>query len=246
MQLQEIKSELLEKGDFEFFTKILFSQNTHIIAQNPKYTINVHLKDLLEHNQAYLTADLNEQFSDIELKALRQLYDARRSKISKLRKKLKAMIKVTPFVYFLTLTWRDDVLDSTIQKTRRTYVQRFLSSHNFIDYHANIDFGTSTEREHYHALIALKEDTLFEWSYGFYKYEPVTITSESISKLAKYVNKLTYHAYKDSTRNERAITPKQTFYPYNDFQVKMHGILKNRLQPTSDTAVFCETERVDY
>lgn len=52
---------------------------------------------------------------------------------------------------FLTLTFNDDALKTDI-KTRRVYVARCMRSLSS-DYVANIDYGTKSEREHYHGLF---------------------------------------------------------------------------------------------
>lgn len=54
---------------------------------------------------------------------------------------------------FLTLTFKDDALKATSQ-TRRVNVSRTLRDLS-CEYVGNIDFGTETEREHYHALVRL-------------------------------------------------------------------------------------------
>lgn len=51
---------------------------------------------------------------------------------------------------FLTLTFNDEAL-LLDEKTRRVYVSRLLRELS-LDYVANIDYGKTTEREHYHAL----------------------------------------------------------------------------------------------
>lgn len=100
---------------------------------------------------------------------------------------------------FVTLTFRDDVLDQTNVSTRRKYVSRFLKS--ISDYYvANIDYGVDdryTHREHYHALIVV--DWIdSSWEYGFTWFERVHDYSNPLT-LSKYVSKLCNHAIKDST-----------------------------------------------
>lgn len=54
---------------------------------------------------------------------------------------------------FITFTFSDQAL-KTDEKTRRVYVSRCLRDLSK-DYIANIDYGTKSEREHYHAIIRL-------------------------------------------------------------------------------------------
>ena len=101
---------------------------------------------------------------------------------------------------FLTLTFRDDVLASTSVETRRRYVSRFLKE-QCLFYAANIDFGSRNSREHYHAIVVPKTDSLDlqRWSYGANKAERVHPSETDIKKTSKYVTKLTCHAIKEST-----------------------------------------------
>lgn len=95
---------------------------------------------------------------------------------------------------FLTLTFRDDVLASTSQKTRRTYVSRFLKEQTR-DYVANIDFGDLRGREHYHSLYGSEFIVPTDWQYGTCHLEKVRSNPD---KIAQYINKITYHSTKDS------------------------------------------------
>lgn len=106
---------------------------------------------------------------------------------------------------FLTLTFKDEVLNGTTEKTRRKYVSRFLrelSNH----YVANIDYGKDdryTHREHYHALVLgkIRKKDLSYWSenIGFTHIRTVK-RRNSENAVAMYISKLTNHAIKDSTR----------------------------------------------
>lgn len=55
---------------------------------------------------------------------------------------------------FLTFTFTDKAL-TTDEKTRRVYVSRTLRDLSR-EYIANIDYGTKSEREHYHAIFRLR------------------------------------------------------------------------------------------
>lgn len=101
---------------------------------------------------------------------------------------------------FLTLTFTDKVLNSTTQETRRRYVSRWLKSKS--DYYiANIDYGSENEREHYHAIINCRVDN--SWEYGAINFKQITNKNEKA--LAKYINKLTNHAIKATTKQNKVI-----------------------------------------
>jgi len=98
---------------------------------------------------------------------------------------------------FITLTFRDDVLQKTSPRTRRKYVARYLSS-QCSKYVANIDYSPKKEREHYHAVVDNRCDRNM-WHYGFVWTEIVRTQDFNCNRVAKYVAKLTSHAFKVSS-----------------------------------------------
>ena len=104
---------------------------------------------------------------------------------------------------FLTLTFDDSVLNNTSEDTRRQYVRKWLKSYSNC-YVANIDFGSKNHREHYHAVMVYPlriEST--EWPHGFANIKKVKIGSET--PVAKYINKLTNHAIKNTSKRNALI-----------------------------------------
>lgn len=104
---------------------------------------------------------------------------------------------------FATLTFTDDVLNSTSIDTRRQYVFRFLKSVSS-DYVANIDFGKKNGREHYHAIILANKIDCKLYKYGAINVKKIHKSSNPI-KLAKYISKLTNHAIKETTKRSAII-----------------------------------------
>lgn len=104
---------------------------------------------------------------------------------------------------FLTLTFRDDVLENTSEKTRRLYVTQCLKSCSKY-YIANIDYGDNTQREHYHAIVVSDHVPDGFWSYGYY-WRLSIIKDSNPLRLAKYISKLTNHAIKETTRRNHII-----------------------------------------
>lgn len=98
---------------------------------------------------------------------------------------------------FVTLTFDDDVLRDTSEKTRRQYVSRYLKSVSN-RYVANIDYGSKNEREHYHAVV-LTDYICDRWQYGFTWFERVHKANSEVC-IAKYISKLCNHAIKESTK----------------------------------------------
>ena len=157
---------------------------------------------------------------------------ARYKRVSRLRKRINAILHNSEYVQFITLTFNDDTLAKTSPETRRKYVQRYLTELG-CDYVGNIDFGAKNGREHYHAVvggIAKKDD----WEkYGFFSSLWVKRGDERLKKvpkrykdlpqedidrriqednekaLAKYVAKLTNHAIKETTKRSCILYPKK-------------------------------------
>lgn len=219
MQFRRLKYKLIKSKNFNFYQKYVFSKNLYVV--NQLRPLDEGLQDLLEENLPFLSCEIDSYFNDRELRALKQLFDARRQKVLRLKSRIQKMCNFSQNVWFITLTFRNDVLKNTSRETRRTYVNRFLTSCAYIDYYANIDFGDVDKnpntkfREHYHAVICLRGGAVLpKWRYGWCNYKLVTKTNKSITKLSSYCNKLCYHALKGSTNNQRAICPKETHYNF--------------------------------
>lgn len=154
-----------------------------------------------------LLDDFSDCFGEDLERTCRNLEQSRMRKARKARQKIGRCV-VSGNAFFLTLTFRDDILANTSEKTRRRYVSRILKAIGY-KYVANIDYGKTTEREHYHAIIdpypfCLDENgkpDLSEWTsnYGFVKVEKVGNSETDLKKVAKYTAKLSAHALKEST-----------------------------------------------
>lgn len=128
-----------------------------------------------------------------------KLIDARRASKHRVNRYIVGMAQCYDQLHFLTLTFRDDVLESTSERTRHRYVVSFLKS-VCRDYIGNVDFGKQNGREHYHAVVAFKIDVdSIEWPYGFHNVKKVgSICPENRQKqqLSGYLLKLSNHAGK--------------------------------------------------
>ena len=107
----------------------------------------------------------------------------------RLKNRIKTMLTSGSCI-FLTLTFRNDVLESTSQDTRKQYIKKALKtmSENYV---ANIDYGSKNDREHYHAVVLCDQVSQEQWKYGNLDFERVRIHDvDSPVKIAKYINKL--------------------------------------------------------
>lgn len=111
---------------------------------------------------------------------------------------------------WLTLTFTDECLASTTSKTRRKYVTRWLDKNSFL-YVANIDYGSQNGREHYHALI-IPKGFIDYTSFGHGAVNGERCYNDNDKAISKYIAKLTNHAIKVTTKNNKIIYSRK-----NDF-----------------------------
>lgn len=179
----KLKSEVL-KTDLPLRIKKL----DYLCRENITYEICEELDSLL--------LQYGGNFID-EARRLNQSFNKR---ACRLKERIRSYLEMGQCIW-LTLTFSEDVLSSTSVDTRRKYVQRYLKSQS--DYYlANIDFGKTTEREHYHAVVLSEHLDKSAWIYGFTWTERIKNHLTSDTKLAKYVSKLTNHAIKETTKRQ--------------------------------------------
>lgn len=127
------------------------------------------------------------------------------AKVRRLKKKIEYVCNNFKLPCFLTLTFNESCLSSTTAATRRKYITNYLNSLGCW-YCANLDFGKKNEREHYHAIITRKltVDEIHTWFNlcGMIKSKIIRKNNTSSIKISKYINKLSYHALKDTTLNK--------------------------------------------
>ena len=152
-------------------------------------------------------------FSEEETKELQKMYEAHKKRNKRMYEKLCTWIYMKKHsrlyknyhLIFATMTFTDQQMDNTSEKTRRRYIVRYLNSVSE-HYIANIDFGAENGREHYHALIFTSERLgIGDWKKGFAFYEEVKFKSNDYIKTIKYLNKLTNHSFKDSNKTYKVI-----------------------------------------
>lgn len=156
-----------------------------------------------------IDALLSLKDDDIDIDKSLKEYDKIRQVTKRVRRRITELMVFTP-CSFLTLTFTDEVLASTTEETRRRYVARFLKSISE-NYVGNIDYGKTTEREHYHAVVEGQDLDLTGWTYGFTKsikcgYTDIITDS---ARLSKYINKLSNHATKRTTKGKKIIYSRQ-------------------------------------
>lgn len=154
-------------------------------------------------------------------KKLESILSSRYNKIGRIRSHFVWLYHNKKYIYFLTFTFSDDNI-SKCDRTRKDYIKKSLYSFDKdICFILNIDYGKKNERLHYHAIVGtdlsfdLKKH--LENTYDDFTYcEPVRFDDSSFKSIPKYLNKLTNHAVKDSTKHSRIIF---NFKGYGDLSV---------------------------
>ena len=154
-------------------------------------------------------------------KKLQSILNSRYQKIGRIKSHFIWLFHNKKYIYFLTFTFSDKNIGKS-DRTRKDYIKKSLYSFDKnIYFILNIDYGKNTERLHYHALVGtdvpLDLKTHLEETYQDFTYcEPVRFDSSSFKCIPKYINKLTNHAVKDSTKRSRII---YNFKGYGDLSV---------------------------
>lgn len=196
----ELKAYVLSCGMYDTFKKI--EKDLWINRENAVYSHEV----ILYRNS------IEERFPE-EYKECKRIWKADHNRRTRLSNKIRKMVE-SESCTFITLTFRDDVLEKTSTKTRRAYVTRYLKTQSD-RYIANIDYGDITDREHYHGVVCGRID-MAAWKYG-YSYAESIKSSDDSSRLAMYVTKLTNHAIKETTKRNSLIYSKNVWYNSHEY-----------------------------
>lgn len=202
--------------NYEYKSHILSNYTDLLMAQRKAsmYTFSLSLfhqygliNYSLEHDSEQLTNEQLERYCACvglskELKECERINHAWFERVKRLKTRVSQIVSDNASS-FITLTFTDNVLNDTSRETRRKYVARWCKSFG-VPYVANIDFGKTTHREHYHVIIACKVSTK-TWSYGFMDTKSIRESSNDITRLSKYISKLTNHAIKETTQRQSLI-----------------------------------------
>lgn len=171
----------------------------------------------IENRLNYERLDINEKQQLLktldtyyfELESITNPKDAMREYLNHVKRTTRASNRIELLIsnyetLFLTLTFKSETLESTTEETRRLYVARFLKSVS-PHYVANIDYGKQNGREHYHAIVVGTDIDYSKWhKFGAIKGVKIRKGSNPL-QLSKYINKLSLHACKSTTRGKKLI-----------------------------------------
>ena len=98
-------------------------------------------------------------------------------------------------LWFCTFTINDEHM-------KKDHQRKLKDTYKETNYIINVDYGTKTNRKHYHGIIESKKKPI-SWNYGFCDFREIKI--ENINNIAMYINKITNHTLKETTKRERII-----------------------------------------
>lgn len=143
MKNQALKAELITSGTFKEYRK-------------KAYDLYLQYKDYDMKDEALI-----EIYGAENAKALKQLLKARRMQISKIKNHINFCRRNDYIIFFFTFTYDDEKRKKEMKPdTLKKYVIRALR--NADDYILNIDYGSKTERLHFHAIVFYKISNLYK------------------------------------------------------------------------------------
>ena len=136
--------------------------------------------------------------SFINEKEFRKLYQRNREKKKKYSKWFRKCIEKYNLLYFVTLTFNNDYICSEEEavKLLSTLIRSLRPLG--IECRFNVDYGEDFGRLHFHGVSNVPFEEY--WKYGFSKDKIINLTSESVTRVTAYVNKIVNHAFKSTTR----------------------------------------------
>lgn len=180
-----------------------------------KYGDNKKLQEALDRVLWWSFPRVYTSFA-LDVVSVHKSLSAQYARRKRVRLYVKKMVASFDRIFLASLTFNDDVLASTTQKTRERYIREWLNTY-CCDYFACIDFGAVNGREHYHALVVfnLKVDlTCFVgkrkkvyysladpsvYPYGFSSFSLLnTDNNIDVSRTLNYAFKASNYAFKSS------------------------------------------------
>lgn len=167
------------------------------------------LSSVIDYNKRKYQAFKNGEYFELE-QEYERILSARYMKVSRLKKRFIYLVSRFDYIYFCTFTFDDDTINKC-DRTKRDLIKNTLNLFSSdIHYILNVDYGKKNEREHYHCLIGTNNnDDLRKFIKNKYPFftsvDLCKHTGTDIKRLSKYINKLSNHCIKDTTKNKRIV-----------------------------------------
>lgn len=165
------------------------------------------LSNVIQYNHEKYIAFKNYEPFKIN-KDYERILKARYQKCSRIKKRLIYLLTRYEYIWFCTFTFDNYYIDKCT-RTKRDLIKSVIDSHDF-KYILNIDYGKKTEREHYHCIIATNIDfDINQYIQANYPCFSCSILCKKglndYKRLSKYINKLTNHCIKATTKRQRIL-----------------------------------------
>lgn len=177
------------------------------------------LNNVIQYNKERYMAFKNGVVLD-EIPEYEKILKARYQKCSRIKRRLIYLLTRFDYIWFVTFTF-DNYYINKSDRTKRDLMKSVLNTHDF-KYMLNIDYGKKNEREHYHCIIGTNID--FDVNQYIQSYYPCFSCSilckkgkKDFKRLSKYINKLTNHCIKSTTKRQRML---YNFKGYDLFDTK--------------------------
>lgn len=174
------------------------------------------LSDIIEYNHNRFIS-FREGIYFEENKYYEKILNARYCKVSRIKKRLVYLLSRSEYVWFCTFTFSDFYINKS-ERTKRDLIKSVINTHDF-KYILNIDYGKKTERQHFHCIIGTNIDfDVNNFIQNNYPCHCLAIQCKKgigdFSRLSKYINKLTNHCIKSTTKRQRIV---YNFKGYDNF-----------------------------
>ena len=181
------------------------------------------LTQIIEYNHQRYLANLNGEYFEINPYYEKYL-QSRYQKVSRIKKRLVYLLTRYDYIWCCTFTFSNKYIDKC-DRTKRDLIKEVINTHDF-KYILNIDYGKKSEREHYHCIIGTNIN--FDVNQYFQSHYPCHCLAISCKKgkddfvrLSKYINKLTNHCIKSTTKRQRIL---YNFRGYDNFCPKQSDV----------------------
>lgn len=160
-------------------------------------------------------------------KKLESILSSRYQKCSRIKKRFIYLMARYKYLYFVTFTF-DDYYVKLCDRSRKDLIKSSLYSFSSdIKYICNIDYGKTTERLHYHCIVATNDSENLskhlQSAYPCFTYtERIRLSKDDLKRTSKYINKLSNHAIKDTTKHSRVL---YNFKGYDKFEKNYGHVL---------------------
>ena len=186
------------------------------------YDSNLLIK-VLEYNRDRFSSLFNGHYVPIN-KEYERILKARYQKSSRIKRRMVYLFSRYKYIWFCTFTFSNKYINKSL-RTKRDLIKDVISLNDF-KYILNVDYGKSTQREHYHCILATNDDIdindLFQKMYkgGFSKSILCNNSLDDFTRLKKYIDKLMNHCIKASTKKQRLL---YNFKGYDIFPDTTYG-----------------------